>query len=118
MNKYKNKKVEYDGHKFDSHLEMERYKQLKLLEKVGKIHNLILQPKFELQPSFKYKGKPFRAITYVADFKYYDGCMKDFIIEDVKGKLTEVYKLKKKLFLYKLSYSVEFRELYKKDIIK
>ena len=32
-NKYNNKKVEYDGHVFDSIREMNRYKQLKLLER-------------------------------------------------------------------------------------
>jgi hypothetical protein len=32
-NKYNNKKVEYDGYKFDSIKECTRYKQLKLLER-------------------------------------------------------------------------------------
>lgn len=32
-NKYNNKKVEYDGHVFDSQKECTRYKQLKLLER-------------------------------------------------------------------------------------
>lgn len=32
-NKYNNKKVEYDGHVFDSQKECVRYKQLRLLER-------------------------------------------------------------------------------------
>lgn len=99
-NKYNNKKVEYDGYKFDSKKEADFYKKLKALQKAGKIKKIEVHPKFELQPSFKKNGKTYRAINYYADFLVYysDGITK---LYDTKGKRTEVYKIKKKLFEYK-----------------
>ena len=55
--KYSNKKVNIDGITFDSKKEANRYKELKILENLGKISNLELQPVYVLQESFKYKGK-------------------------------------------------------------
>jgi len=99
-NKYNNKKVEYDGYKFDSKKEADFYKKLKALQKAGKVKKIEVHPKFELQPSFKKNGKTYRAINYYADFLVYysDGITK---LYDTKGKRTEVYKIKKKLFEYK-----------------
>lgn len=97
--KYGNKKVEYDGIKFDSKREMQRYCELKLLERAGEIKNLQLQPKFVLQESFKKNGKTHRAINYIADFMYEEN---DKIkVEDSKGFKTDVYAIKKKMFEYK-----------------
>ncbi len=70
MNKYRNKKVIVDDYIFDSVQESRRYKELKLLERAGKISNLKLQPRFLLQDSFKKNGKTYRKIEYVADFMY------------------------------------------------
>lgn len=101
-NKYGNKKTEIDGYKFDSLREKNRYCELKLLVKAKKIYQLDLQPRFELQRGFEDGlGKKHRKIEYVADFAYLDANKGKFIVEDVKGMKTEVYKLKKKLFLYK-----------------
>ncbi len=86
-----------DGIKFDSKKEARRYQELKLLEKAGYIKELILQPKFLIQDRYKKNGKTVRAIYYIADFKYYDLTKSEYIIEDVKGVKTDVYKLKKKL---------------------
>lgn len=96
MNKYKNKKVQIDMYVFDSIAESRRYKELALLEKAGEIENLQLQPKFLLQDSFKKNGKTYRKIEYIADFMYEE--KGQVIVEDVKGKETEVFKLKHKLF--------------------
>ena len=110
-NKYKNQKVEYDHIKFDSIKEQEHYKLLKLLEKSGIIKELELQKKFELQPSFiDNNGKKQRAITYIADFFYYETVQKIYIAEDVKGYKTEVYKLKKKMFMYQYP-NIVFKEI-------
>lgn len=108
FNKYGNKKTVVDGIKFDSKKEAERYLVLKDMLKNKEIESLQLQPKFLLQDSFKYKNKTERKIYYIADFSY----KKDdkLIVEDVKGKRTEVYKLKRKLFLYKYT-NVDFREV-------
>lgn len=96
MNKYRNKKIVIDRYVFDSIAEGKRYRELSLLEKAGEIYNLELQPKFLLQESFKKNGKTYRAINYVADFKY----IKDSktIVEDVKGMETKEFKIKRKLF--------------------
>lgn len=102
--KYHNSKMIVDGIKFDSKLEAERYAQLKILERAGVIRGLELQPSFELLPSFKKNGKTWRRTVYKADFRYIL-CKDDItIIEDVKGSIsviTDVFRLKQKLFEYK-----------------
>ena len=98
MSKYKSKKIIIDGITFDSRREANRYSELRLLERAGKIKDLELQHKFVLQPSFKKNGKTIRAITYVADFTYFDLTTMRNKVEDVKGFKTDVYRLKKKLF--------------------
>ena len=102
MAKYRNIKTELDGITFDSKKEAYRYAELKILEKGGVIKDLQRQVKFELQPSFYHNGKKERAITYIADFVYTEN--DKTIIEDVKSPITknnQVYKLKKKMMLYK-----------------
>lgn len=99
-NKYSNKKVILDNIKFDSKAERNRYMELKILEEAGLIKELELQKEFELQPRFKKNGKTYRKITYKADFYYFDNHLNRYVVEDVKGFKTEVYKLKKKLFEY------------------
>lgn len=94
--KYGNKKTVVDGITFDSKKESQRYCELKLLEKAGEITELELQPKFLLQPPFKKNGETHRAITYTADFTYWS--QGEWVVEDVKGMETEVFKLKRKLF--------------------
>lgn len=101
LNKYHNTKVIVDGIRFDSKKEGERYKELKLLEKMGIIDNLRLQVPFEIQPSFKFNGKTIRAITYVADFCYFDNEKNKMIIEDTKGYKNQVYLIKRKMMMYK-----------------
>jgi len=98
-NKYKNVKVKIDGFKFDSIAESVRYTELKLLVKAGLINNLILQPRFELQSKFRHNGKAEIAICYVADFSYTDQAEEKIIVEDVKGMETDVFKIKRKMFL-------------------
>lgn len=107
-NKYKNQKVEYKGIKFDSVKEANRYFVLKDMEKRGEIESLELQPKFDLLNAFIYEGRKQRKITYIADFKY----LKDgrIVVEDVKGMKTEVYKIKRKIFLSKYKENITFVE--------
>lgn len=106
--KYKNKHVIIDDIDFMSIKEAKRYNELKLLEKAGIIKELELQKVFELQPKFKNKlGEHIRAITYVADFYYYDNEKQEYVVEDTKGFRTEVYKIKKKLFEYKYNMCIK-----------
>lgn len=98
--KYKNKKVKIDGHTFDSKKEGKRYVQLALMEKSGVIKNLELQPVFELTPTLNWNGKTLRSMSYKADFKYFNVEDNEWIVEDVKGYITDTYKVKKKVFLH------------------
>lgn len=109
-NKYNAIKAECDGIVFDSKKEKGRYEFLKMLARAGKIKDLKLQPRYLLQDSFRYRGKKERKIEYVADFEYIDE-NGNKIVEDVKGEKTQVYKLKRKLFLFKYGGHIEFREV-------
>ena len=100
-----------DGMTFASKAEMRRYVELKMLEASGAIRDLVCQPSFVLQDSFDHKafGK-IQKIVYRADFSYFDSNLGHIVVEDVKGYRTEVYKLKKKLFLAKYP-DIDFREV-------
>ena len=99
-NKYKNKKTMIDGFKFDSEMESHYYLYLKQLKEMGEVVDFVLQPTYLLQEGFDLNGKRIRPITYKADFKviYKDG--REEVI-DVKGKLTEEFKIKRKMLLYR-----------------
>lgn len=109
--KYNNTKVEYDGIKFDSKKEMQRYIVLKEAERMGVISNLELQVKYELIPAVKeeyvehlktkdkIKTRTLQLpITYTCDFRYLkDG---EVIVEDVKASpkmLPKEFVLKEKM---------------------
>jgi hypothetical protein len=107
-NKYNNKKVVIDGITFDSIKESQRYGELKLMEKAGKIRDLEIHPEIELQPSFTYRGNGIRAIKYEPDFWYVENGVQ--IFEDLKGFETQLFRAKWKMLLYKFRNSpVEFR---------
>lgn len=108
--KYSAVKTKVNGIKFDSKKEARRYKELKILEKADEIKSLELQPRFLLQEKFKYAGKTIRKIEYVADFRYIDE-KGNTIVEDVKGMKTEVYKIKKKIFLKIYGENLIFKEI-------
>lgn len=99
MSKYHNKRVLYKDMMFDSRKERDYYIILETLLNHGQISDLKWQVPFELQPKFKFKGKTIRPITYIADFTYIkDG---QLVIVDTKGYRTDIYKLKKKMMMYK-----------------
>ena len=112
-NKYGNKKVIVDSIKFDSKKEARRYQELKLMLKANRIKDLELQRKFELIPKQTFSNQPNeRAVSYLADFCYYDLVKNVNVIEDVKSAPTKKkasYVIKRKLikWLYK---KYEFRE--------
>lgn len=107
--KYKATKTTVDGITFASRAEASRYSALKAAVAQGTIANLVLQPRFILQPGFGPKGGKIRAIEYVADFQYTeDGRV---IVEDVKGMKTEAYNMKRKMFLYKYGKDHVLREV-------
>jgi len=103
MSKYHAIRTEVDGYVFDSRAEARRYEDLKLLERIGEIGDLELQPQFPIVVNGKKIGK------YIADFRYMDKVKKEVVIEDVKGMKTPVYRLKKKLV--EAIYSVVITEI-------
>lgn len=104
--KYGARSTVIDGIRFDSVKEGKRYQQLKFLLVQGDIKDLKLQHTFTLQEAFKTPaGEKVDAIRYIADFTYFqDGV---FVIEDVKGFKTDVYRLKKKMMAEKGYHIVE-----------
>lgn len=97
MSKYLNKPiVTPDGERFDSNAEMSRYLVLQNWQRLGKISELQRQVPFVLSPAVLIKGRPRKspALRYYADFVYRDsdGVL---VVEDVKGKITEGYRIKR-----------------------
>lgn len=99
--KYRNVKVSLDGYLFDSKKEARRYQDLLLLQKAGEIQSL--EPKPEAY-EFSYQGV--KICKYLPDFRYIEAGK--LIVEDVKGKKTRVYSIKKKLML--AFYNIKVRE--------
>lgn len=99
MNKYRNKKVCYNGITFDSKKEACRYSELLLLERAGVITDLQMQVPFVLIPSQRINGRVVeRECKYIADFVYTENGKK--VVEDTKGMKTDKYIIKRKLMLY------------------
>lgn len=95
MGKYRNKKCEYNGEKFDSQRELNRYLELRLLERAGKISELKRQAPYVLAPAVRIGGRGRPALRYYADFVYIEDGKE--IVEDTKGRITEGYRIKRHL---------------------
>lgn len=122
--KYKNRKVKLiTGEVFDSQHEYQRWLELQVLQKAGRITGLMRQVKFELVPAQvevyeRISNKTGRrlqdgrrcveqAVNYIADFVYWeDGKM---VVEDAKGVRTDDYIIKRKLMLY--VHGIKIREV-------
>ena len=110
-NKYNAKKIEIDGHVFDSKREAKFYQLYKLELDAGHLTALELQPQFELQPHFRdSEGKMERAIKYTPDFllTYPDGRK---LAVEVKGFRTRDYILRRKMFKFKFKGVIDFVEV-------
>jgi hypothetical protein len=97
VNKYGAKKTQQDGIQFDSIMESERYRDLKLLQQAGIISELETHPEFVLIEPFKKFGKKKRGHKYKADFMYRDESGQ-MIVEDVKGYIARDFPLRRTLF--------------------
>lgn len=104
MSKYHNIKT----HGFDSRAEYARWLELKLLEKAGKIRDLQKQVPFPLEVNGAL------ICTYIADFTYITVPQERYVVEDVKGVRTAIYRLKKKLM--KALEDVDIKEVSAKDL--
>lgn len=105
-NKYHAKKTIVDNIVFDSKKEADRYCELNLLVRAGKISDLRRQVTFELVP----KQSDERAVKYIADFVYLDNNTGKTIIEDVKGYRTKEYVIKRKILKHRYPY-LTFKEI-------
>lgn len=85
-----------NGITFASKAEASRYSELQILLKSGEITDLKLQPRYPLVFTPRKGAEPVNVGTYVGDFWYRkrNGAA---VTEDVKGVLTPVYRLKKKI---------------------
>lgn len=113
--KHGSNKVEIDGIIFDSKKEGNRYRTLKILEKVGDIQELKLQVPFPLVIKKLIVNDiivelPYQFMrNYVADFTYMENGQ--YTVEDVKSEHTrtlKTYKLKKRLM--KAIYQIDIKE--------
>lgn len=87
--KYRNRRVVVDGIKVDSQKEADRWGQLRLLEAAGEIRNLRRQVRYKLIVN------NILITTYVCDFTYErEG---QFVVEDAKGMVLPIFKIKQKL---------------------
>jgi hypothetical protein len=100
---------------FASKAEFKRYTELTWLLNAGNIAMLECQPVFLLQEAFEVEAIPkavkHRKITYKADFIYFDNELNEYVVEDTKGYRTDLYMMKKKIFLYQ-RYDPEDKCLY------
>ena len=109
VQKYRNQKIEIDGITFSSKKEGARFQQLKMLEIVGKVSGLSLQPSFELAPTVTLHGRNKPALRYCADFSYFEDGV--YVVEDVKSEITKkdpVYRIK--IHLMKSVLNIDVRE--------
>lgn len=112
MSKYHNRVLITEDGKFDSVHEFSRWQELKLMQKAGEIYDLQRQVPFVLIPTQKDEltGKVLeRECKYIADFVYRSCKNGRIVVEDAKGAKTEVYKLKKKIMLYR--HGIRIREV-------
>lgn len=112
--KYQNVKTDLDGHIFDSKAEADYYCELKLRQRANDFLVFKMQPEFVLQDAFTdNQGTKHQAIKYRADFMilHHDGTEEVVDVKSSKKFQTEVYRIKKKLFLAKHK-QYKFTEVY------
>lgn len=107
MTKYHAQAIKTPYGTFDSKREYQRFCELRLLERAGKISKLQRQVRFEVIPEARANGKIVeRKCEYIADFVYdEDG---GTVVEDCKGYRTPEYKIKRKLMYWR--YGIRIRE--------
>lgn len=106
-NKYHATKIDSADGKFDSALEYKRWVYLKCLEAEGTIKNLVRQVPYTLIPTLYKDGKVlYRECKYVSDFEYDMVKTGEHIVEDVKGIVLPIFKIKQKLMYDKFGVEV------------
>ena len=134
MGKIKHKKTTVDNITFDSKTEANYYEYIRDNKEKLNIKEIELQPQFILQEKHmvinnqvivpkdekelkslqkKHPGCTVQPIKYIADFvvHYPDGHKQ---VVDTKGMRTEMFKLKRKMLLYKYP-DIDFLEVFKNE---
>jgi hypothetical protein len=91
MNKYRGKKIEYEGHSFASKLEASVYTILKSRENSGEIEIIQCQDHIYLTKA---------RIGYIPDFKCKNLTTGEFFWTEAKGYPNDTWPLKKKLWKF------------------
>lgn len=87
--KYGAKRAEaFDGSKFPSKAERDRYHVLVARQERGEISDLKRQPRWRFEINGHELKWQNRAIFYTADFQYYETATGRTVVEDVKGFMT------------------------------
>lgn len=87
--KYKAQRAEaFDGSKFPSKAERDRYHVLLARQAAGEIRGLKRQPRWRFAINGVELRWQNRAIFYTADFQYEDTATNTTVVEDVKGYMT------------------------------
>lgn len=111
--KYRNRRVVVDGIAWDSQHEADRYLALKALAGAGAIDHLRWKVRFSLNCPVEGARDSSNTVShYVADFVYREHGHGHEIVEDTKGYLTAMYKLKRKWMLKQ--YGITIREVYRR----
>lgn len=116
-NKYHNEKIFFDGQRFDSKKECNRWHELRILQRAGEISELRRQVEFVLIPFQKVRNPitgqwvTEREVKYIADFVYTDTRTNLTVVEDVKGYRDggayRVFVIKRKLMLQRFGIQIK-----------
>jgi len=87
--KYRSKRVNYEGHSFASQLEAAVFNLLTLREKAGEIKEIQHQDHIYLTNA---------RICYIPDFKFFDLKTEEYTWAEAKGFETPEWKIKKRLW--------------------
>ena len=108
-NKFNAQKTTLDEIEFHSKKEADYYAELLILQKAGEVTKIELQPAYELVPEQWHEGRKIQPVTYIADFRVTcaDGRV---VVVDTKGHKTQLYRVKKKLLLWRYP-GIDFLEV-------
>lgn len=101
--KYGNTPVEYDGRRFASKRERDRYHTLKRRQEAGEIADL------ECQVRYRFVVQGLLVGWYTADFRYLDLSTLEVVVEDSKGARPRDWSRTKKLM--RACHGIEVREV-------
>lgn len=109
--KVPHQRIVADGIEFDSKAEHDRYIELKLMERAGRISKLECHPTYEVLPKqITPEGRQnFRPVVYTPDFRYINQDGKE-IVEEVKSEYTrheKDYVIRRKLLFFTQGIYVE-----------